>query len=215
MDDIDKKKDLYFQSLRKDVLPFVPEKADRILDIGCGDGLFGKYLKETRGAEVWGIEYNADSAKRAEANIDKVLSGDVAARLSELPDNYFDLVICNDVLEHLYDPYSVIEKLKAKIVLQGKIMSSIPHIRYFRAMISIIFDKQFKYADDGIFDRTHIRWFTKKSIREMFENAGYEVILLKGINKSKSIRPFLLNLMFWGLLSDSKYLQYMCIAAKT
>jgi 2-polyprenyl-3-methyl-5-hydroxy-6-metoxy-1,4-benzoquinol methylase len=214
MENLDYKDEFYYQSIRKEILPFIPDCVKRVLDIGCGDGLFGKYLKEKFDCEVWGVEFEKGSADRATNNLDKVFHGDIAVLLDELPDNYFDLVVCNDVLEHLYDPYSVLTKVRDKMVENGKVISSIPHIRYYRAIVAIIFNKEFTYTASGIFDRTHIRWFTKSTIKEMFLNSGYKIDKLIGINKSKSIRPFLLNIIFWGTLGDSKYLQYLCVGSK-
>jgi hypothetical protein len=96
--------------------------------------------------------------------------------------------------------------------VNGLVVSSIPNIRYFRALIEIVWKQQWQYTDKGTFDRTHLRFFTKKSIADMYMKAGYKILKMEGIGKTKSIRPFLLNILFLGKLSDSKYLQFATVA---
>ena len=138
----------------------------------------------------------------------------VESTIDKLPDNHFDVIYCNDVLEHLLDPYTVLEKLRSKLTTKGKIISSIPNIRYFRAFFKIVFNGDWDYEDQGIMDRTHVRFFTKKSIVKMYSNAGYKIELHQGINGSKSIKPSLMNIIMLGSASDMKYLQFATIASK-
>ena len=93
-------------------------------------------------------------------------------------------------------------------------ISSIPNIRYFRAFFKILFKGEWDYADEGIMDRTHVRFFTRKSIRKMFENAGYKVETHEGINPSKSIKPLLINIPLLGSAGDMRYLQFATVAVK-
>ncbi len=210
--DLRKKPEKYFTGNRPEMLKYIPAEAKRILEIGCGEGNFGAYIRKDSGAEVWGVEYEVAEAEIAAKQLDRAFSGDVAAVMHELPDGYFDVIVCNDVLEHLTDPYSVLEKFKSKLTGEGIVVSSLPNIRYFRTFFDFVLHKNWDYTDNGIMDKTHYRFFTIKSIRKMYESLGYEVIILEGINATKSIRPVLWNLLFLGAFSDIKYLQFATVA---
>ncbi len=202
----------YFSNIREEMVAFLPDKIGVVLEIGCGEGGYASHLKNLYNCEVWGIEYEDTQGIRARSLIDKVLIGDVAVLIDQLPDNYFDIVICNDVLEHLYDPYSILDRLKCKMKHEGKVISSIPNIRYFRTFFALVFKKQWNYEGNGILDFTHVRFFTTKSIIKMYENAGYKVLVHKGINPSKSIKPVLFNILTLGWFSDIKYIQFATVA---
>ena len=208
----DQKRDYYYESDRPELVPFIPKESKKVLDVGCGMGHFAKHIKDQNKAEVWGLEYDPSSAEKAASLLDKVLTGDVITLSSELPENHFDLICFNDVLEHLLDPYQALEKMRTKLNGDGIVFASIPHIRYFKAMIELVMKKDLLYTDHGTFDRTHLRFFSKKSIIRMFEEAGYEIIQIKGINASKSIRPFLIKVLTLWKLDDCEFLQYAVTA---
>jgi 2-polyprenyl-3-methyl-5-hydroxy-6-metoxy-1,4-benzoquinol methylase len=210
--DITAKPGNYFTLVRTEMLPFIPKGASKILEIGCADGNFGELLMSQGAKEVWGLEYEQDQAEIAKKRLHKVLVGDVAIQLLNLPDQYFDVIVCNDVLEHLIDPYTVVLKLKNKLSENGVIVSSIPNIRYFRNFFDLLFNKNWIYTDSGILDRTHFRFFTYKSIRKLFEDNGYEIVKMVGINSTKSIRPFIFNLLFLGWFWDIRFLQFATVA---
>ncbi len=100
MDYTNKSKE-YYSNKRPEMLNYLPSSAKRILDIGCSNGAFAATVKSQNNAEVWGIEYMADEAEKAAEKLDKVFSGPCEDFLDELPEAYFDVVFCNDVLEHL------------------------------------------------------------------------------------------------------------------
>ena len=213
LDYINKPED-YYQNERPEMQAYMPKGATHVLDVGCSNGEFGQGIKKLSGAEVWGIEPMESYARQAEEKLDKVFTSSVENAIVQLPDNYFDVIYCNDVLEHLLDPYAVLEALKAKLKPKGKVISSIPNIRYFRAFFKILFKGEWDYADEGIMDRTHVRFFTKKSIRKMYENAGYHVEIHEGINPSKSIKPMLINIPLLGSAGDMRFLQFATVASK-
>ena len=213
MRDLSEKPSNYYVFCRKEMLEFVPEDSRRILEVGCGEGLFSEELKKTLQAEVWGIEADSNAAEKAKSKTDKVLHGDVNVLIDDLPDDYFDCIVCNDVLEHLVDPYEVLTRLKGKLSGKGVIVASIPNVRHISVLKDLILKKQWRYADDGILDRTHLRFFTRRSILEMFDGLGFDVIRIKGINKTSSFRKFhLWNILCLGHLSDARYSQYACVA---
>ena len=200
---------------RPEMMQFIPKNAQKILDVGCAQGLFGERLKKELKAEVWGIEIDQKSAKKAQVRIDKVLIGDISDLLDKIPNDYFDCVIFNDVLEHLVDPYSLLKKIKSKLNLNGVVVCSLPNIRFFYTLKALVLGKEWKYVDIGILDKTHLRFFTQKSIEDMFKILGYRILKLKGIHELHSWKFSLLNFLLFGALSDIKYSQFACVAKPT
>lgn len=203
----------YFALARREMLQFLPNDVKISLEVGCGDGGFLEILKDEYNCKIaWGVEFDTESAKKATKKLDKVLTGPIEDHLAELPDNYFNCIIFNDVLEHLIDPYAVLEKMKSKLAKGGVIISSIPNIRYFRNFFEFVMHKNWDYTESGIMDFTHFRFFTYKSIRKMYENAGYHIVEHVGINKTRSVRPSILNFFTFGMFWDIKYLQFATVA---
>ena len=210
----DEKEAEYFTHLRPEMLALLPDSAKTVLDVGCGEGVFAKQIKDKNNAEAWGIELMEEPAQLAAKVLDNVFVGPYQKFLDDLPDDYFDVVYCNDVLEHLVDPYSFLGGLKSKLSANGVVISSIPNIRYLDAFQKIILQKKFEYQEHGIFDKTHLRFFTKSSIAQMYKDQGYEIIEHKGINRTRSIRPYLFNIPFLFTAMDMFYLQFATVARR-
>jgi 2-polyprenyl-3-methyl-5-hydroxy-6-metoxy-1,4-benzoquinol methylase len=210
--DLGTKAELYFSQPRPEMARYVPVTARRILDVGCAEGVFGADLKKRNQAEVWGIELVPSIAEQAGRRLDKVFCGDVSQQLQNLPDGYFDCAIFNDVIEHLVDPYAMLTAMQKKLAPGGVIVCSIPNIRFFRNLFNLVVRGEWRYEDAGIMDKTHLRFFTKKSIREMFDSLNYRILKLEGINATPSWRVKLLNYLTLGSLSDTRYLQFACVA---
>jgi 2-polyprenyl-3-methyl-5-hydroxy-6-metoxy-1,4-benzoquinol methylase len=201
----------YFAQSRNEVLPYIPVTVKKLLDLGCNRGAFGFLIKLLFGAEVWGVDYDAEFAEIAKKQLDNVIIGDINVVMTDLPDHYFDCISCNDVLEHLVDPYSVLTLLKAKLAPGGVIVCSIPNVRYWDNFKNFLLRKQWRYTDHGILDRTHLRFFTELSIRDMFDSLGFDILRLEGITPSGSRNLKLFNFLTGGALRDVKYLQFACV----
>jgi hypothetical protein len=102
--------------------------------------------------------------------------------------------------------------IRPKLSVNGIVIASIPNVRYFGNLYELLLKKDWEYKDSGILDTTHLRFFTKLSMKRMFEDAGYELIRQEGIKKITSWRFRLLNLLTFGFLDDTKYLRFACIA---
>jgi 2-polyprenyl-3-methyl-5-hydroxy-6-metoxy-1,4-benzoquinol methylase len=202
----------YYDNVRKEMLKYLPATAKKILDVGCGNGAFASVVKQKNEAEVWGIELMSEEAKQAQDVLDKVFVGPCENYITGLPDHYFDAIYMNDVLEHLVDPYTVLEILKSKLAPNGVIISSIPNVRFYRTFSRVLFAKDWKYEGHGVMDKTHMRFFTGKSIRRMYEDLGYTILLQEGINKTKSIKPLLFNIPFLFTQMDIRNVQYATVA---
>lgn len=203
----------YYQAPRVEMLDFIPATAQHVLDLGCAEGAFSAAVKKKTGAEVWGIEFNPQAAEQATGVIDHVLVGDANELITSLADSYFDVIICNDVLEHLVDPIATLRQLRPKLKTNGVVVASIPNIRYLPALSAILFRKDFPQEDAGIFDRTHLRFFTRKSIVRLFETSGFFLTHIKGINGFYTPPAVFLTAISFGYFIDTFYLQYACVAA--
>lgn len=211
---MDTKPETYYRSLREEVLGFLPGEPRTVLDVGCGEGAFGYEVKQRLGSEVWGIELAEDPARIAATRLDHVLCGDVAELIDQLPPAYFDAVVFNDILEHLVDPDDVLVRVKRCVGQDGVVVSSIPNIRYYPTLYDLVVRKSWEYEESGILDRTHLRFFTVRSIRNMYERLGYEVIRHEGINPMpREPRHFrLANRLLGGRLSDMRFIQFATVA---
>lgn len=202
----------YFARPRPEMVPFVPAVARRIVDVGCGQGCFASRLREERGAEVWGIELDPLAAGMAVERLDRVLTGDALARVPDLPDAYFDCAVLNDLLEHLYAPETLLRLLRTKLAPGGCVVASIPNVRHFSNLWHLVVDGEWRYADEGILDRTHVRFYTRRSMGRLFATAGYRLTRQAGITPTRSWKFRLINLAALGRLGDTRWLQFACVA---
>jgi hypothetical protein len=109
------------------------------------------------------------------------------------------------------DPYTLLRLLKGKLAEGGVIVSSIPNIRYYRTFTKFVIHGEWDYKDHGILDRTHLRFFTKKSIIKMWEQLGFRILLTKGIHPTSSRTCKLLQVFTFGLFSDIRYKHFVSI----
>lgn len=202
----------YFNNQRPEMLKYIPETAVRILEVGCGDGTFCRDLQRPD-REIWGLEMNPSSAELAARVCKKVLVGDINAIYDQLPKNYFDCVIFNDVLEHIYAPWDTIQLVKTLLSESGVIISSIPNFRYIANLITeVVWEGEFRYKPEGgILDDTHIRFFTSKSIVRMYQEQGFEVLIHEGIKPCKSWKEKMFIRLTFGLLKDARYKQFATV----
>lgn len=208
--DYKNKSETYYSNLRGDMLSYIGKEAGKVLEIGCGNGVLLDYLKKNGLAtETWGVDLNSE----AEYEIDKFLMGKIEDVIKNISDNYFDTIICNDVLEHLFDPKGVLIMLKQKLATKGKLVASIPNIRHISSLQGILIKKDFKYTAGGIMDFTHLKFFTKKSIERMFNEAEYDVKLIKGISISPNpLKRFFTSVIGLFLGQDIRYVQFAVVA---
>ena len=207
----------YFEQARADMLPFVPPDAKRVLDVGCGRGNFGELLKSRRKLEVWGIEPVAAPATEAATKLDRVIEG-IFAPEADLPPASFDAIFFNNVLEHLFDPAAALRLAHSLLNANGVGVASIPNIRQFSTLWEIVVQGEWRYADSGIMDRTHLRFFTKKSIATMFAEGGFKLDKLEGINPNSGGTPRkwlafkILNGLTFKAIEDMRFTQFAVVA---
>lgn len=168
-------------SLRKDIIKYIQGESNIVLDVGCALGINGKYLLDNNYAsEVVGIEYDQNMAQQASENNTKVFCGDLndsRFRESILNANYtYDYILFGDILEHLYDPLKVLAELKTMLKPQGQIIISLPNIGHIELFIQVFIRGTWPKNDRGIFDKTHLRWFTRKDVFNLVKSANLEVV---------------------------------------
>jgi len=203
----------YHARPRREMLRFVPADAGSILDIGCGAGAFGAGLKERRPEpEVWGIEAEPESARRAAGVLDRVITGLAPAVLGDLEQRRFDCVIMNDVIEHVVEPRELLVAVRSHVAPGGCLVASIPNIRHHATVADLALRGRWDYTDEGILDRTHLRFFTRSSMVELLEGCGYHVTGVTGINRTGARSFRLFNLLTAGRFNDMGYLQFACVA---
>lgn len=162
----------YYQYARPEVVALVPSDAKTILDIGCSAGMLGKSLKERQSCLVTGIELMPDVAAKAAQVLDRVLSGDVFQALPQLPDGHFDVVIMADVLEHVADTDGMLRLAHAKLKPGGKLVLSLPNVQHW-SVIKNLLEGRWEYQEQGIMDKTHLRFFTKNSAISTLSRNGF------------------------------------------
>ena len=162
----------YYGMARPDVQCLVPESARRILDVGCASGALGQALKARQWCEVIGIECVPEVADLARSALDQVYVGDVARIAPSLPEAHFDCIVMADVLEHLVDPGVVLTALRPCLAPGGRLVVSVPNVRHWSVVRGLL-EGRWDYAEAGLLDRTHLRFFTRDSIERLLRTTGY------------------------------------------
>jgi methionine biosynthesis protein MetW len=162
-----------YENPRPEVAAMVPAGRRRILDLGCSSGALGAALKARDGCEVVGVERDREYAAAAAARLDRVVVADLE---EPLPDDLgtFDCLIAADVLEHLRDPWTVLADAVKLLEPGGYVVVSLPNIRHWSALWAIARHGTFPRAAQGIFDATHLRWFTLADAIGLLEQAGVD-----------------------------------------
>jgi methionine biosynthesis protein MetW len=212
MNDLNSKPPGYYDGPRKDMLKYIPQDTKTSLEIGCGSGEFSSLLKQQFNAETWAIEINEEVARKAATKLDNVVIGDATESLNKMPDSRFDCVILFDVLEHMNDPESLLSALKTKLTVNGVVIASIPNIRYYRIFMQLVIHGNWDYKNQGVLDRTHLRFYTYKSIVKMFDKLGFEILRMEGIHPTSSRTYKILNIILLNSIADLRYKQFTVVA---
>jgi len=205
------KPETYYENARKDMLKYIPQGTKRTLEFGCGGGKFSELVKIQFDAECWGVEVHPYYAALASERLHKVINANAHQSLNHLPENYFDCIIFNDVLEHLQDPYSLLHSVKSKLNEHGVVVASIPNVRFWSNLKALAVDGTWDYRDTGILDITHLRFFTYNSLRKLFRQLNYDIVTCEGIGPTYSRTFRILNMLFLNKLKDARYRHFACV----
>lgn len=179
------KDDHYFQGVRADYVAALPDNpAATILEIGCAEGQTGALaLARGKCARYIGVEIHEPSARVAATQLSEVHSGNIEAMTLDLAPGSLDAIIISEVLEHLVDPWAVMGRLVPLLRPGGLVFASSPNIGHHRVIRSLIAGR-WDLANEGVMDRTHLRWFTPAAYAALFQGAGLTV------EEVRPVRPF-------------------------
>lgn len=167
-----------YTTSRPDVFRLVPPSAIRILDAGCSNGELGAALRSAHPRRtVVGIEADSDFCEQAKLRLDDAVHADLNTFdwARTFPPESFDCLIFADVLEHLIDPWNCLRSACACLRPGGTVVVSLPNIRHISALFSIYLKGRFPRSTRGIFDGTHLRWFTLADAAALVQEAGLQV----------------------------------------
>jgi SAM-dependent methyltransferase len=168
---------IYYSSLRMPLLEMARDRPKKVLEIGCASGHSLAYFKQQGSEFVAGVEIFPEVAEiaRARTDIDDVIVGNIEEIELNYPEDYFDMIVASHVLEHVTDPWKVLEKIIKYLKPGGQLIGSLPNVRYIGVSLPLLFMGSWKYQDAGILDITHFRFFTLSTIKELLLSADLEV----------------------------------------
>src|SRR5262245_44723882 len=152
------------------------EPGSRVLEFGCATGYMSQVLRDRLGATVLGVELQAEAAQEASSYCERVLIGD-AEDLdleAELGGERFDAILFADVLEHLREPANLLRRVRPLVTEGGAVVASIPNVAHASVRLALLAGS-FRYREEGLLDESHLRFFTREGIQDMFEGAGYAI----------------------------------------
>jgi 2-polyprenyl-3-methyl-5-hydroxy-6-metoxy-1,4-benzoquinol methylase len=164
----------YYEEPRPDIQALIHPAGLRILDVGCGAGTLSAALRANGAAFVAGVELDPEAAASARERLDELVEG--SATEGELPwaPGSFDVLIFADVLEHLPDPDTALERFLGLVVPGGTVIVSVPNMRFWSVLLRLIADR-WAYTEHGVRDRTHLRIFTRRTLIAMLTAHGLRV----------------------------------------
>jgi O-antigen biosynthesis protein len=148
-------------------------RGKRVLEVGCSSGYLAKPLSEC-GNCIVGVELDPQAAREAEHWCERVIVGDIETTALPLDPASFDVILCGDVVEHLRDPAGVLARLRPFLKPGGSLILSTPNIANWAMRLSLLAGR-WRYTDRGFLDRTHVHFFTRATLVEAVERAGYRV----------------------------------------
>ena len=164
--------------VNEDLLAIVPSQADRFVEVGCSGGGMASAVRNRNPRAVYtGIELDADFAEVARQYCTSVIVGNIEQMSDAVFESLFpsDCWIFGDVLEHLYDPWAVLRRIRERLSPEASIVACIPNAQHWSVQARLNYGG-FRYEDRGLMDRTHIRWFTRITIDELFGDCGYTIV---------------------------------------
>lgn len=164
----------YYEFARPELLALIPGTARRVLDVGCGAGRLGEALKARQPAQVAGVERVAGAAERARSRLDDVFTGDVEQLDLPFAAGRFDCIVCGDVIEHLREPRRFLRRARDWLEPRGRLVASLPNVRHHTVVSSLV-EGNWTYEAAGLLDETHLSFFTRRDMIDLFESAGFRI----------------------------------------
>lgn len=193
----------YYDHNKAHAFDLIRVEPKSVFEIGCAKGSLLRRILDSGANRVVGVEYVDDIAAIARKRCPeaKIIAGDIEAIDSSDLGSDYDLVIANHVLEHLVNPDRVLQKLYGMLRTGGQFIGALPNIRHWSIARDVFFRGRWDYADEGILDRTHLRFFARKNIYELFQNAGFTKIeIIPDFGEGRASN---LNKLTMGVIEDN------------
>ena len=161
-----------------DLLAAIPAGCRMIVEVGCSSGALAReYRRQNPDGRYVGVEIDPAYAELARQHCDEVLVGDIEIMIEAAPGAFADADcwIFGDALEHLRDPWRLLAAIRQRISPRAGIVACIPNAQHWSVQARLACG-QFRYEDAGLMDRTHLRWFTRTTMIELFDSAGYRIV---------------------------------------
>ena len=179
---------------RDDLLALLPGDRKSVLDLGCNEGLLGLALKSRQTVSVTGAEIDVDAARVASTRLDDVFCGDLESEdfRHRMRGKCFDAVVCGDILEHLRDPWALLDFIVDQVVTPDAVfVISVPNVGHWSSLHAVWIRKTWPLNDRGIHDRSHLRWFTERDALALVEGRGLSIdLVLRKYRLFEPIHPW-------------------------
>jgi 2-polyprenyl-3-methyl-5-hydroxy-6-metoxy-1,4-benzoquinol methylase len=206
----------YFAHARKEIQPLLPLNCGNVLEIGCGSGATLGWLRQDHQAiRTVGVEIAEVAAKNAHCFADEVHCLDFEQY--DLPNGpeKFDLVLCLDVLEHMVDPWDVVDRLATQYLeVGGTLLVSLPNVRHYSVVLPLLFQGRWDYEVAGLLDRTHLRFFTKASAQALLSHPEFGPVSCTATGFDGWSIKRALNAMTLGIFQELVTYQYFLSVSK-
>ncbi len=182
--------------------------------MGCGGGLFGRAVRRIVGPEAHLVGVEPDLGRMAEGAADAydTVREGCFPQAVEPGDGPFDCIFFNDVLEHLLDPWAAVRAARTMVVPEGRVVASIPNVAFFPVVVALVRHGRWDYADWGVLDRTHVRFFTRATMVELLEQGGFRVERVQGINSAFGLAKWRRFARAERIVGDAQWMQFVLVA---
>ena len=207
------KNDEYYRGVRTDLIELARDIHGRVLEIGCAEGLTLEYLQSKFSCDVVGLDYCDDALEKARGKGLEVYACDLNSEKLPFKEGEFDYILIGDVLEHLYDPWSVLRCIVNNLKDDGTILISIPNVKHYSLLKDLVLRDKWDYSEAGLLDITHIRFFTFSGIKKLLFRSGLSLTKVKhNIARSQLMR--LINMICFNKLHSFFVFHYLVAAKK-
>jgi len=202
------KPEKYFVEWRKEIVPLINPHmngpVNSLLDLGCGAGETSSELKK-RGlvTHVTGIEAFHGAAAIARTKLDQIIEADIdKLDWDKQKIGPFDVILALDILEHLVDPWTTLNKVTHLLKPGGAIVASIPNIQHYSVVFPLLFMGEWRYSEEGLLDSTHLRFFTYKSAIQLMVSSGLKVEIIEYNGMKPGSLTHLMNKLTFGIFKN-------------
>ena len=165
---------MIYEAVNQPVLGQIPKTTKRILDVGCGTGAFGRQVKQRIDCEVVGVTNSEQEAALAGSELDRAFVCDLNS-FDPVQLGEFDCIICSHVLEHLYCPQVLLNRLRSNLSANGVLIVALPNILHWKQRFEFLRGR-FRYANGGLTDQSHFRFFDWRTSLELIRDSGFIIV---------------------------------------